>query len=512
MADTAAGIMLDTLYAWGIEVVFGLPGDGINGLMEGLRKRQDRIRFIQVRHEEAAALMACGYARYTGRLGACLATSGPGGIHLVSGLYNAKIEGLPVVALTGHHYHDVIGTHTQQDVDLTKLFGDVAIYSERVMGPAHAENVVHVACRNALGWRGVAHINIATDIQDQKTERRSQENVPHHQSVALRRQATRPTEQELRFAAELLDAGKRVVLLCGKAALAERDELLRLADALGAPVLAEELGCAPAPEESPYWVGCVGLLGAPSAGQALRQADTIVLCGAALPSGDAALAEGVRIVELCLEQHERSPHDVELQKVSLSGPIGATVPELLPLLHGNPDRNFVKEGRKRYEELQQGGDGKRGVLDGEAQRVPLSVLSCELSSRRSPDGLLISDPCAVDEAPGSPADDLEAEVEPSPSGLAYALAAQVAFPNRECVAVLRERNFSRLMAEFATAVRYRLPVRVVVVRDQATNGVAVDYAAFAKACGGTGYTVTGAECSEVLKRAFSESGPVLVAA
>src|SRR5215510_9594368 len=128
MADTAAGVLIDTIYDWGVEVIFGLPGDGINGIMEALRERKNKIRFVQVRHEESAAFMACAYAKYTGKLGVCLATSGPGGIHLLNGLYDAKLDGQPVLAITGHHYHDLIDTHSQQDVNLDRLLADVAIY------------------------------------------------------------------------------------------------------------------------------------------------------------------------------------------------------------------------------------------------------------------------------------------------------------------------------------------------------------------------------------------------
>src|SRR5438552_11864355 len=156
MAMTAADVLIETLIDWGVDTIFGLPGDGINGIMESLRSREKCIRFIQVRHEEAAAFMACGYAKYTGKLGVCLATSGPGGIHLLNGLYDAKLDGQPVLAITGHHFHDLIETHGQQDVDLDKLFMDVAVYNARVMGPEHILNVAHLACRTALTQRGVA--------------------------------------------------------------------------------------------------------------------------------------------------------------------------------------------------------------------------------------------------------------------------------------------------------------------------------------------------------------------
>ncbi len=165
MAETAGDVVIQTLVNWGVNVVFGIPGDGINGIIEALRKRQDDIAFIQTRHEEAAALAACGYAKVTGRLGVCLSTSGPGGVHLLNGLYDAKLDGQPVLAITGMQYHDLISTHTQQDVELDKLFMDVAVYSARIMGPAHAENVTELACRTAIARRGVAHVTIPIDMQ-----------------------------------------------------------------------------------------------------------------------------------------------------------------------------------------------------------------------------------------------------------------------------------------------------------------------------------------------------------
>src|SRR3954465_12791291 len=149
--SNAADILIDTLIAWNVEVIFGLPGDGINGIIEALRTRQDKIRFVQVRHEESAAFMAAAYAKWTGRLGVCLATSGPGGIHLLNGLYDAKLDGQPVLAITGLQFHDLLHTFTQQDVELDKLFMDVCVYNVRVMGPHHVQNAVELACRAALG-------------------------------------------------------------------------------------------------------------------------------------------------------------------------------------------------------------------------------------------------------------------------------------------------------------------------------------------------------------------------
>src|ERR671926_675996 len=182
MAKTVADRLVERLIDWGVDTIFGLPGDGINGIFEALRTHQDTMRFIQVRHEEAAAFAACGYAKFSGRLGVCLATSGPGGIHLLNGLYDAKCDGAPVLAITGHTFHDLIGTHYQQDVDLDKLFMDVAAFNQRVMGPAHVNNLVDEAIKTALARRTVAHITIPKDIQSWTTAEaeRTRANVPQH--------------------------------------------------------------------------------------------------------------------------------------------------------------------------------------------------------------------------------------------------------------------------------------------------------------------------------------------
>src|SRR5712675_1541167 len=159
----ASDVLIETLMDWDVDTIFGLPGDGINGIMEALRVRQDRLTFVQVRHEESAAFMACGYAKYTGRLGICLATSGPGAIHLLNGLYDAKMDGAPVLAITGQTYHDLLGTHYQQEVDLLSLFKDVAVFNQQVLSAGHVEALIDAGCRAALAEKGVAHITCPVD-------------------------------------------------------------------------------------------------------------------------------------------------------------------------------------------------------------------------------------------------------------------------------------------------------------------------------------------------------------
>jgi pyruvate dehydrogenase (quinone) len=283
MASTAADILIDCLQDWGVKIIFGLPGDGINGIMEALRRRQEEIRFIQVRHEEAAAFMACGYAKYTGKLGVCLATSGPGGIHLLNGLYDAKLDGQPVLAITGHHYHDLIDTHAQQDVNLDRLFADVAVYNTRVMGPAHVENVVDLGCRTALGYRGVAHINFPVDLQDQEFGARSKRNVANHTSDILARRARLPAEDDIERAAAVLNAGKKIAILCGQGALDATDELEAVSERLGAPIIKALLGKASVPDMSPYTTGGIGLLGTKPSQEALEDCDTLLMVGTSFP-------------------------------------------------------------------------------------------------------------------------------------------------------------------------------------------------------------------------------------
>src|SRR5436853_5378005 len=208
---TTSDVLVDGLIDWGVHVVFGLPGDCINVIREGLRTGQDRMSFVQVRHEEAAAFMACGYAKYTGRLGVCLATSGPGAIHLLNGLYDAKMDGAPVLALTGQTYHDLIGTHYQQEVDLLSLFKDVAVYNQQILGAGHVRALIDAGCRAALSQRGVAHITCPVDLQEQAVDddEASSKKVEGHTSNAWRPPTVVPCADDLRAAADVPNAGTK---------------------------------------------------------------------------------------------------------------------------------------------------------------------------------------------------------------------------------------------------------------------------------------------------------------
>ena len=371
MTNTASDVLIDTIHEWGVDVVFGLPGDGINGMIEALRKRQDRIRFIQVRHEEAAAFMACAYAKHTGKLGCCMATSGPGGIHLLNGLYDAKMDGQPVLALTGLQFHDLLHTHTQQDVALDRIFEDVAVYNERCMGAAHMENIAELACRTALSRRGVAHLTVPVDFQEMEVKAhgnsRTPRNVAHHVSEIAAQSARLPSQDDLRQAAEVLNAGKKVTILAGRGALHASTELETLADKLGAPIVKALLGRAAVPDDSPYTTGTIGLLGTKPSQEAMEDCDTLLIVGSSFPYIEflpkPGQARGVQIDADATRIGIRYPVEV-----GLVADAKRSLQELLPMIERKEDRRFLSDAPSRDEGLAQE-DGQRGGRDGPADEA-----------------------------------------------------------------------------------------------------------------------------------------------
>lgn len=534
MARTAADILIDTLVDWGVDTVFGLPGDGINGLMEALRTRQDLIRFVQVRHEESAAFMACGYAKYTGRLGVCLATSGPGGIHLLNGLYDAKLDGQPVLAITGHHYHDLIDTFAQQDVDLDRVFEDVAVYNTRVMGAAHVENVTHLACRAALSYRGVSHINFPVDLQEQEGGERTPRNRPHHASEVHARRAALPSADDLRRAAEVLNAGRKIAILAGRGALHATDELEPLAETLGAPIIKALLGKAAVPDDSPYTTGGIGLLGTKPSQEALEECDTLLIVGSSFPYIEFLPKPGqARGVQIDLD-----PIRIGLRypvEVGLIGDARATLRELLPLLRRNEDRGFLHKaqaGMRDWWQLME----ERGTREDKPMKP--QVVAWELGKRLRDDAIVSCDSGTIAtwfarQIPVKRGQmySLSGNLASMANGLPYTIAAQIAHPNRQCVGFVGDGGFTMLMGELATAVKYELPIKIVVIKNNSLGMIKweqmvflgnpeygcelhpIDFAAFARACGATGYTVDDpAACGDVLDQALATPGPVLVEA
>jgi pyruvate dehydrogenase (quinone)/pyruvate oxidase len=534
MASTAGDVLVETLMKWGVEVVFGVPGDGINGVMEALRVRSEKIRFVQVRHEEAAAFMACGYAKYTGRLGVCLATSGPGGIHLLNGLYDAKMDGQPVLAITGMPYHDLLHTYTQQDIELDKVFADVAVYNTRVMGPAHVENVTDLACRTALGYRGVAHITIPVDIQSQSAEQRTERNVPDHTSHVLTRRVGLPLRSEIERAAAILNAGRKVAILVGRGALGAGAEIEALAEMLAAPVIKALLGRAVVPDDSPYTTGTIGLLGTAPSQEALEECDTLLMVGTSFPYieflPEPGQARGIQI--------DNDPARIGLRypvEVGLVGDSADTLRALLPLLDRKRRRGFLEDAREGMEKW-------RELMDERSSRsdIPMKpqVVAAALGSRLADNAIIACDSGTITSwwahhipVKRGQMHSVSGTLASMACSLPYAIAAQIAHPTRQCIAFAGDGGFTMLMGEFATAVKYELPVKVVVIKNNTLGQIKweqmvflgnpeygcelhpIDFAAFARACGGKGYTISDpAQCGAILDEALAEPGPVIIEA
>jgi pyruvate dehydrogenase (quinone) len=534
MPMTAADRLVETLSRWGVEVIFGMPGDGINGIMEALRQRQDRIRFIQVRHEEAAAFMACGWAKFTGKLGCCLATTGPGGIHLLNGLYDAKLDKQPVLAITGLPFHDLIGTFTQQDVELDKLFQDVAVFNQRIMGPQHVENVTELACRTALSYRGVAHLTFPVDFQSQPMpeDKPSMRNVPGHVSHTFASSIPVPTQEDLQRAAEALNTGKKVAILCGRGALGATNELEQIADLLGAPIVKALLGKTAVPDDSPYTTGGIGLLGSEPSQAAMEECDTLLLIGTSFPYIEYYPKPGqARCVQI----------DADPMRISLRYPVGvglvgdskATLRQLLPLLRRKEDRNFLEQSQTRMKEWRLLME-RRGTCPDKPMKP--QVVAWELGKRLRDDAILCADSGTntVWWARQIPAKrgqmhSVSGLLASMACGLPYAIAAQIAYPERQVVAFVGDGGFAMLMAEFVTCVKYNLPIKVIIVNNHALGMIRweqiiyqgnpeygielqnIDYAAIARACGATGFRIEDpAQCSQVLEEALAHPGPVVV--
>ena len=326
-----ADIVAEALLDWKVEVIFGLPGDGINGFMEALRRRKDKIKFILVRHEESAAFMACAYAKYTGKLGVCVATSGPGAIHLLNGLYDAKLDNTPVLSITGSTYSDLMNSNYQQDVNLLQLFSDVTVYNNMINRPEHAEMTVDIACRSALSLRGVSHLTIPIDVQEMKLKGRySRHKVPGHTSDFYAN-ITVPDRGLLEDAANILNSGRKIVLLVGQGALSAADEVIQVAEKLEAPVVKALLGKAVIPDDHPVCVGGLGLLGTEPATDAMNEADTLLMIGTSFPYIDylpkPGQARGIQI--------DIKPNNIGLRypvEIGLVGDSKLVLSELLPLL------------------------------------------------------------------------------------------------------------------------------------------------------------------------------------
>jgi len=535
MAKTTADLLVERLIAWGVDTIFGFPGDGVNGIFEALRTNQEKIRFIQVRHEEAAAFAACGYAKYTGRLGVCLATSGPGGIHLLNGLYDAKCDGQPVLAITGHTFHDLIGTHYQQDVDLDKLYMDVAAYNQRVTGADHVVNVVDEAVKTALAYHTVAHITIPKDVQDWKSEReRSDANVPDHSADLFAAALPSPSQVLLNQAAAVINEGSKVAILAGRGCLNAGQEITQLAQVVGGPIIKALLGKAVVPDRDPFTTGGIGLLGTAPSQDAMQECDTLIIAGSSFPYLDFYPKPGkARAVQI-----DVSPTRIGLRypaEVGLLGDCRTVLRALLPLIEKKTDQSFIQTCQKRMKSWNE-------LIDERGQRTDLPMkpqaVTYHLNKLLQSDAIVSADSGTIATWAARYIDirdgmkfSLSGSLATMANGLPYSIGAAVAYPNRQVVCIVGDGGLTMLMGELATLVKYGLNVKVIVFKNNTLGQIKweqivfegnpeygvdlqpIDFAGVAMNCGCAGFTIERPEeAQEILQRALTHDGPAVVQA
>lgn len=541
MSKTASDVLIDTLIGWGIDTIFGLPGDGINGVIEALRQRQDKVRFIQVRHEESAAFMACAYAKYTGKLGCCLATSGPGAIHLLNGLYDAKMDQAPVLALTGQTFSDLKGSNFQQEVNLTLLFEDVTVYNQEVINPDQVEMLANEACRHALDQRGVAHITFPIDYQIKKaTQKHTMHKAPGHTTNFWVQPRLVPDAESLQQAAELINAAQRPALLVGQGALHARDEVIELAEKIGAPIIKALLGKGVVADDHTLTTGGLGLLGTTPSQNAIEECDLLLMIGSSFPYMEYLPKHG----QAKAVQVDDKPNRIGLRfpvDVGLIGDSKSTLKSLMPLVLRKEDRSFLEKRQSEMSDwwklmetratAQANKNVNSGLLKPQAVAWALTDLVEDTAIISGDSGTNTSWIAQYFKLRGQQKFSCSGNLATMAPGLPYAIAAKVAFPERQSIAFVGDGAFTMLMGDFATAVKYNLPIMVIVVKNNVLGQIKweqivflgnpeygvelhdIDFAKFADACGGVGYRVEKYdEIKPTFERAIASGKPCLIEA
>jgi pyruvate dehydrogenase (quinone)/pyruvate oxidase len=535
MGTIAAELLTERLIDWGVDTVFGLPGDGINGIMEGLRRHKDRIRFVLVQHEEAAAFMATGYAKSTGRLGVCLATSGPGGIHLLNGLYDARLDHAPVLAITGMQATMLLGTGYQQEVHLERLYEDVAEYNAFVHVPVQIPTLVDNAVRTALARRTVSHLTLPVDLQEADADLQPYEGglglgrAPHTSPVFLPGVVV-PRPADLQRAADVLNDGERVVMLVGAGAIDARFEVVEAADRLASPIVKTLPGKAVVPDDNPLTTGGIGLLGTRPSVDAMEHCDTLLMVGTNFPY-TAYLPEKAKVVQI-----EREPTRAGARiatDVPLVGDAAESLRALLPLLRRKEHRSFLE---RTQQEMTEWREDVAALEDAERSPIQPQYLMRVIDRLAADDAILAADTGTVTtwaarhfDIRGDRQIMLCGNLGSMANGLPYAIASQWAHPGRQCIAFVGDGGFAMLMAEMLTAARYGLPVKVVVCNNAGLGQILWEqmvlgfpehgvrfqeppsFAPWADACGAFGARVDAPKDVEpAIRAAFAHSGPALV--
>ncbi len=462
MADTVGDDLIRRLEAWGVSRIYGYPGDGINGILGALQRAGNRPEFIQTRHEEMAAFMACAHAKFTGEVGVCMATSGPGAIHLLNGLYDAKLDHQPVVAIMGQTFASVMGGDQQQEVDLLSLYKDVAsAYVQQVNVPSALHHCLDRAFRIAAAERTVTAVIIPGDVQDMRAVAQPQSIKSVHTGVGYVRDRGLPAEEDLHKAAEVLNSGKKIAMLVGAGALDSTDEVLAIADLLGAGIAKALLGKAAVPDDIPYCTNSIGLLGTKPSWEMMRDADTLLVVGSSFPYANflppIGQARGVQI--------DRSARMLSLRypmEVNLLGDSKATLKELLPHLRRNQDRSFQETIVKNVADWWRLMEDRGQPEDREGGRVRPQALFAALS-RHLPDNAVVTSDS------GSAANwyaryvrirrgmkaTLSGNLATMVPGVPYTIAAKFAYPDRVAVGTIGDGAMQMGgMAELLTAAKY----------------------------------------------------------
>ncbi len=537
MAQLFSEALIERLAEWGVDTVFGLPGDGINGLMEGLRRNQDKVRFVLVHHEEAAAFMATGYAKATGRLGVCLATSGPGGIHLLNGLYDAKLDHMPVLAITGMQETSVLGTGYQQEVPLDRLYADVAEYDQMIYNPAQLPGVLDLAVRTAYARRGVAHITVPNDIQVADADADPWQHVaparPPKTAPILLPAPGRPREEDLQRLADFLNDGKKIAILAGAGARHAREELLALAEALGAPIVKTLSGKATVPDDSPYTTGGIGLLGTRPSEDLMDEIDTLFMVGTNFPYTKHLPEPGkVRVAQI--EADPARAGGRIATELPVVGDAKEGLAALLPLLKHRGETKLLKKYQKEMT-----GWRKKMAAQEDAGRNPIApqYVVAVLDELAADNAVLTCDSGTIATwaarhwmIRGGREFYLSGNLATMAPGMPYAIGIQHAFPGRQVIGYVGDGGFAMLMAEFITAIQHKLPVKIVINNNNSLGQILweqmvlgfpehgvrypqpfVNYAAIAEANGALGIKVEQAgDVRGAVQRMLAHSGPALL--
>jgi pyruvate dehydrogenase (quinone) len=531
----ASELLVERLIEWGVDTVFGLPGDGINGIMEGLRRHKDRIRFLLVHHEEAAAFMATGYAKSTGRVGVCLATSGGGGLHLLNGLYDAKLDHAPVLAITGSQATQQLGTGYHQEVHLERVFEDVADYNAVAYVPGQIPALVDLAMRSSLALKSVSHITIPVDLQEADPEEMPWTGGMHlagkpETSNVYLPQPSLPRPEDVQRAAEVLNKGKRTVILAGAGALDAGSEVIQVAEILASPIVKTLPGKAVVPDDHPLTTGGLGLLGTRPSTEAMERCDTLLMVGTNFPytrylPDDAATVQ--------IESDPRRAGNRLPVEVPLVADSKEALRALLPLLERREDRSFLAELQESMTEWRQ---RMAALADPDRSPIQPQYLVTVIDELASDEAILSGDSgtSATWAARhftirGDRKFMISGNLATMACGLPYTIAAQWAHPRRQCLALVGDGAFAMLMAEFMTAVRYELPIKVFVLNNGLLGQILweqmalgypeygvryerrFDFAPWATACGGLGIKVSHPdEVRPAVEEALAHSGAALI--